>query len=57
VESKTGLTSAFISLVENNKINKPDVQKLYILAQYYQLDYNAVLAEYGYPLLKTPIEE
>jgi transcriptional regulator with XRE-family HTH domain len=50
VEEKTGISNAYLSQLENNKISRPSPSVLYKLAQCYNVSYEHLMRLAGYPL-------
>ncbi|MEM5832358.1 MAG: helix-turn-helix transcriptional regulator [Candidatus Aenigmatarchaeota archaeon] len=50
VEKRTGISNAYLSQVENNKILKPSPIILYKLAKCYKISYGYLMMLAGYPL-------
>jgi transcriptional regulator with XRE-family HTH domain len=50
VEAKTGISNAYLSQLENGKVQEPSPNILNKLAQLYRIDYLDVLKLAGYPL-------
>lgn len=48
VEAMTGISNAYLSQVENNKINKPSSDKLFALAEAYQVPFEQIMYAAGY---------
>jgi transcriptional regulator with XRE-family HTH domain len=49
VEEKTGISNAYLSQLENNKIFCPSPKVLYKLAECYQVSYEYLMKLAGYP--------
>jgi transcriptional regulator with XRE-family HTH domain len=49
VEEKTGISNAYLSQLENNKIFCPSPKVLYKLAECYQVSYKYLMKLAGYP--------
>lgn len=47
VEDATGISNAYLSQLENDKIKKPSANVLYKLASLYRLDLNILLSKAG----------
>lgn len=47
VEDSTGISNAYLSQLENNKIKKPSANILYKLASAYKIDLNVLLGAAG----------
>jgi len=47
VEESTGISNAYLSQLENNKIAKPSANVLYKLSKIYNVELNTLLAEAG----------
>jgi HTH-type transcriptional regulator, competence development regulator len=55
VQEFTGISSAYLSQVENGKIKKPSPSVLYKLARFYNVPYESLLELTGYPApISTP---
>lgn len=52
VESVIGISNAYLSQIENNKIVKPSPNVLYKLASLYKLSYEYLMELSGYPILQ-----
>jgi transcriptional regulator with XRE-family HTH domain len=52
VEEKTGISNAYLSQLENNKIFYPSPRILYKLAECYQVSYEYLMKLAGYPAAK-----
>lgn len=50
VEKKTGISNAYLSQLENNKISEPSPKTLHKLAECYNIPYNRLLKLVGYPI-------
>lgn len=50
VEDKTGISNAYLSQVENNKIRKPSPEVLHKLSNFYQISYERLMDLAGHPL-------
>ena len=50
VEAKTGISNAYLSQLENDKIKEPSPLVLHKLSQLYRISYAATLQAAGYPL-------
>jgi len=50
VESKTGISNAYLSQLENGKIKEPSPLILHKLCQLYRISYASALQAAGYPL-------
>ncbi len=48
VEQATGISNAYLSQLENNKINKPSPHFLHKLAKLYDVDYEMLMEAAGY---------
>ena len=48
VEKATGISNAYLSQLENDKINKPSPHYLYTLSNLYGIDYQMVMERAGY---------
>jgi len=57
VEEKTGISNAYLSQLENDKITKPSPQILYKLAECYHAPYEHLMERAGYPLPTKSINE
>lgn len=55
VEDSTGISNAYLSQLENDKIKKPSANFLYKLASLYKLQLNELLIEAG--VIEAPSEE
>ncbi|MHA1251870.1 MAG: helix-turn-helix domain-containing protein [Candidatus Helarchaeota archaeon] len=55
VETETGISNAYLSQLENNKIKNPSPKILYKLAKFYKVSYNYLMDLIGYPI--SEIEE
>jgi HTH-type transcriptional regulator, competence development regulator len=47
VEEKSGISNAYLSQLENDKIKKPSANILHKLAEVYKLDFNYLLSKAG----------
>lgn len=47
VEDKTGISNAYLSQLENDKIRKPAADTLYKLSEIYNVDFNYLLQKAG----------
>lgn len=47
VEEKTGISNAYLSQLENDKIKKPAADTLYKLSEVYKIDFNYLLQKAG----------
>jgi len=47
VEAKTGISNAYLSQLENDKIKKPAADTLYKLSEIYHVDFNYLLQKAG----------
>jgi len=47
VEDKTGISNAYLSQLENDKIKKPAADTLYKLSEIYKIDFNYLLQKAG----------
>lgn len=56
-ESKTGISNAYLSQLENDKISNPSPIVLHKLADCYRLSYIYLMELAGYPTPKTPVTE
>jgi len=54
VEFRTGISNAYISQLENNKISNPSPSVLYKLADCYKLSYTYLMRLAGYPITESP---
>lgn len=52
VERATGISNAYLSQVETGKIEKPSPDKLYKLAETYQVEYDQLMQAAGYIVKK-----
>lgn len=50
VEEKTGISNAYLSQIENQKILKPSPSILYKLAEIYDVSYEHLMRSVGYPV-------
>ncbi|NVM53156.1 MAG: helix-turn-helix transcriptional regulator [Candidatus Helarchaeota archaeon] len=50
VEEKTGISNAYLSQLENNKISRPSPSVLHKLADCYQVSYEFLMNLAGYPV-------
>lgn len=57
VEEKTGISNAYLSQLENNKIAEPSPKTLHTLAQCYDLPYQELLKLVGYPMASLVSED
>lgn len=57
VEEETGISNAYLSQLENNKISRPSPQILHKLANCYQVPYEHLMELAGYPLPTSHIDE
>ncbi len=48
VEQATGISNAYLSQLENNKVKKPSPHFLHKLAALYEIDYEMLMEEAGY---------
>lgn len=48
VEKKTGISNAYLSQLEQGKAKNPHPQKLYKLAEYYEVPYESLMRAAGY---------
>jgi transcriptional regulator with XRE-family HTH domain len=55
IEEKTGISNAYLSQLENNKIKKPSANVLHKLADVYNLEFNYLLSKAG--ILENKSEE
>ena len=55
IEEKAGISNAYLSQLENNKIKKPSANILHKLAEVYKLDFNYLLSRAG--ILENQLEE
>jgi transcriptional regulator with XRE-family HTH domain len=55
VESRTGISNAYLSQLETGKVEKPSPNYLYKLAEVYQIPYELLMEKAGYIL--RPSEE
>lgn len=53
VEEKTGISNAYLSQVENNKIAKPSPSFLHKLAKFYDVLYENLMKKAGYPVFSN----
>lgn len=53
VEKETGISNAYLSQLENNKIKNPSPKILFKLAKFYKISYNYLMDLIGYPTSKT----
>lgn len=56
VESRTGISNAYLSQLETGKVEKPSPNYLYKLAEVYQIPYELLMEKAGY-ILHPPSEE
>lgn len=56
VESRTGISNAYLSQLETGKVEKPSPNYLYKLAEVYQIPYELLMEKAGY-ILRPPSEE
>jgi transcriptional regulator with XRE-family HTH domain len=56
VEKRTGISNAYLSQLENNKIFNPSPSVLYKLAEYYQISYEYLMKLAGYPIPEIDIK-
>jgi HTH-type transcriptional regulator, competence development regulator len=47
IEEATGISNAYLSQLENDKIKKPSANVLYKLASFYKIDLNTLLSSAG----------
>lgn len=52
VERATGISNAYLSQVETGRIEKPSPDKLYTLAELYQVNYDQLMQAAGYIVKK-----
>ena len=52
VEKKTGISNAYLSQLESNKIKHPSPINLYKLGQLYDVPYEVLMEKVGYPVPK-----
>ena len=57
VEEETGISNAYLSQLENNKISRPSPQILYKLGNCYRVPYEHLMKLAGYPLPTNHIDE
>ena len=53
VERKTGISNAYLSQVENNKIAKPSPSFLHKLAEIFDISYERLMKAAGYPVASS----
>jgi len=56
VEEKTGISNAYISQLENNKIANPSPKILHKLAELYEISYSKLLDLVGYPIEENVVK-
>ena len=52
VEAKTGVSNAYLSQLESEKIKQPSPTTLYKLAELYAVPYETLMEKVGYPVPK-----
>jgi len=52
VESKTGISNAYLSQIESEKVKQPSPVHLYKLAELYGVSYEILMERVGYPVPK-----
>ena len=57
VEKKTGISNAYLSQLENDKITNPSPSTLHKLADCYKISYGYLMELVGYPLPINPMNE
>jgi HTH-type transcriptional regulator, competence development regulator len=55
VEEKVGISNAYLSQIENDKIKKPSANTLHKLSEVYNLDFNYLLSKAG--ILENQLEK
>jgi HTH-type transcriptional regulator, competence development regulator len=50
VETKTGISNAYLSQLENGRIKEPSPTVLHKLSELYRIPYNSLMAAAGYPI-------
>jgi HTH-type transcriptional regulator, competence development regulator len=53
VERTTGVSNAYLSQLENNRIKAPSPNVLHKLAELYEVPYAALMAAVGYPVAES----
>lgn len=54
VERKTGISNAYLSQLESNKIKQPSPNILHKLSNLYEVSYSHLLSLVGYPVPENP---
>lgn len=57
VEAETGISNAYLSQLESDKINEPSPNLLFKLCEFYGISYQTALELVGYPLQQNIEEE
>lgn len=57
VERATGISNAYLSQLENDKIKQPSPITLYKLASLYEVDYEILMEKVGYPTSNSSSQE
>lgn len=50
VEKATGISNAYVSQLETNKVKHPSPNSLYKLAELYEVPYEVLMEKVGYPV-------